>query len=325
MKVAVLILNWNKSRLTLRAVQSVLASVSTAEVSVVVIDNRSSAEDRRILEQGLGREVVYIASPENLGYAAGNQLGVEWAMKQHADWVWILNNDAYVRPDTLELLIQGAERWPGEAVFSHTTLMAENPDRIHYSGSYDPESVADPAFPYDRRKGLLLEECQHELQDKPATIFGHSLFIPGSILRKYGFMDTRFFLYFEETEYLWRLRKQGVETVYLAAPVCVHESTASQNDDTGKLRPEMERVLKYYFERNKWHWLVKQGKIKKRAVVHAAGGILALTKYFLFNPRPSAEDRASTLYYQNLAMWHAWWGVRGRTVLPPAPIEAAKR
>ena len=79
MKVAVLILNWNKSRLTLRAVQSVLASVSTAEVSVVVIDNCSSAEERRRLEQGLGREVVYIASPENLGYAAGNQLGVEWA------------------------------------------------------------------------------------------------------------------------------------------------------------------------------------------------------------------------------------------------------
>jgi hypothetical protein len=30
--------------------------------------------------------------------------------------------------------------------------MAENPDRIHYSGSYGPESVADPAFPYDREK-----------------------------------------------------------------------------------------------------------------------------------------------------------------------------
>ena len=231
MKVAVLILNWNKSRLTLRAVQSVLASVSTAEVSVVVIDNCSSAEERRRLEQGLGREVVYIASPENLGYAAGNQLGVEWAMKQQADWVWILNNDAYVRPDTMELLIQGAERWPGEAVFSHTTLMSENPDRIHYSGSYGPEEEADPAFPYDRRKGMLLEECRQELQDKPATIFGHSLFIPASIIRKYGFMDPWFFLYFEETEYLWRLRKQGVETVYLAAPICVHESTASKKDE----------------------------------------------------------------------------------------------
>jgi len=315
-KVAAVILNWNKSRLTLRAVQSVQASVSTAEVSVVVIDNCSSAEDRRRLEQGFGREVVYIASPENLGYAAGNQLGVEWAMKQQADWVWILNNDAYVRPDTLELLIQGAERWPGEAVFSHTTLMAENPDRIHYSGSYGPEEVADPAFPYDRRKGLLLEECQHELKDKPATIFGHSLFIPASILRKYGFMDTRFFLYFEETEYLWRLRKQGVETVYLAAPICVHESTASKKDEAGNTNEEIARVLAYYYERNRWFFLRLQGRVSRREMVIKAGGILALAWYFLTHLNVPKTPQGKMLYFQNLAMWHAWWGVRGRTLLP---------
>lgn len=322
--VAVIVLNWNKSLLTIRAVNSLINSTWLGRLEILVIDNGSLPSESSILFDNLPQNVRKIINAENLGYAGGNQVGVNWALKHGADAIWILNNDAYVRSDTLEFLIQGAKRWPGEAVFSHTTLMSENPDRIHYSGSYGPEEEADPAFPYDRRKGLLLEECRQELQDKPANIFGHSLFIPASIIRKYGFMDPRFFLYFEETEYLWRLRKQGVETVYLAEPICVHESTASQNDDTGKSRPEMERVLKYYFERNKWYWLLKQGKIKKRAVVHAAGGIIALTKYFLFNPRPSAEERAAKLYYQNLAMWHAWWGVRGRTVLPPAPIEAEK-
>jgi GT2 family glycosyltransferase len=260
--------------------------------------------------------VVYIPSKENLGYAGGNKLGLNWALKQGADAIWILNNDAYVRPDTLSLLLHGVERWKGPAVFSHTTLMSENPDRIHYSGSYGPEEIPDPAFPYDRRKGELLEDCKNALEDKPATLFGHSLFIPTGIVRAHGFMDPDFFLYFEETEYLWRLRRQGVETVYLAEPVCVHESTASKKDTSGAVDAEIARVLGYYYERNRWYFLRLQGKAKRADVVRRAGGIGALALYFIKNFRPPTQEQARTLYYQNLAMWHVWWGVRGRRVLP---------
>ena len=316
MKVAVVVLNWNKSALTLRAVHSLLASVAKAQLWVVVVDNHSAEPERQALEKGLPAEVVYIPSKENLGYAGGNKLGLDWALKQSADAIWILNNDAYVRPDTLSLLLQGVERWKGPAVFSHTTLMSENPDRIHYSGSYGPDESPDPAFPYDRRKGELLADCKNDLKDKPATLFGHSLFIPTGIVRAHGFMDPDFFLYFEETEYLWRLRRQGVETVYLAEPVCVHESTASKKDASGAVDAEIARILGYYYERNRWYFLRLQGKAKRADVVRRAGGIGALALYFMKNFRPPKSDQARTLYYQNLAMWHVWWGVRGRRVLP---------
>ncbi len=316
LKVAAVILNWNKSALTQRAVHSLQRSVAHAELWIVVVDNGSNEGERKLLENGLPAEVVYISSKENLGYAGGNQLGVDWALKQGVDVVWILNNDAYVRPDTLSLLLQGSGKWPSPAVFSHTTLMSENPDRIHYSGSYGPEESPDPAFPYDRRKGELLADCINSLKDKPATLFGHSLFIPSSIIRTHGFMDPEFFLYFEETEYLWRLRKEGVETVYLAAPICVHESTASKKDEAGEVDSEIARVLGYYYERNRWYFLRLQGKVERKDMVRRAGGIVALAYYFLRNFKPPIQDQARTLYYQNLAMWHAWWNIRGRKVLP---------
>jgi GT2 family glycosyltransferase len=301
-------------------VHSLLASVAKAQLWAVVVDNHSAEPERQALEKGLPAQVVYIPSKENLGYAGGNKLGLDWALKQSADAIWILNNDAYVRPDTLSLLLQGVERWKGPAVFSHTTLMSENPDRIHYSGSYGPEESPDPGFPYDRRKGELLADCKNALKDKPATIFGHSLFIPTGIIQAHGFMDPDFFLYFEETEYLWRLRKQGVETVYLAAPVCVHESTGSKKDEAGNTNEEIARVLAYYYERNRWFFLRLQGRVSRREMVIKAGGIWALAWYFLAHLNIPKTPQGKMLYFQNLAMWHAWWGVRGRTVEVPNPM-----
>lgn len=89
-----------------------------------------------------------------------------------------------------------------------------------------------------------------------------------------------------------------------------------KKDASGAVDAEIARILGYYYERNRWYFLRLQGKAKRADVVRRAGGIGALALYFMKNFRPPTQEQARTLYYQNLAMWHVWWGVRGRRVLP---------
>lgn len=88
-----------------------------ADWHLFIVDNASTDDSVERLT-GLGDDVSLIRSPTNGGWTGGNNLGIEAALSARYDWLFILNNDAFVEPDTLELLPAEAtaqaarEGWP---------------------------------------------------------------------------------------------------------------------------------------------------------------------------------------------------------------------
>ena len=118
-KVFVVILNWNRAKDTIDALVSVSnLTIKDYKLDVIVIDNASSDNSLREITsktQKLTRKLItfhIIKNKENLGFAAGNNVGLMYALKNKADFVMTLNNDTVVHPDLLIRLIEAARRNP---------------------------------------------------------------------------------------------------------------------------------------------------------------------------------------------------------------------
>jgi GT2 family glycosyltransferase len=313
-KVYVSILNWFNYQATSACVDSLLKSDYPA-LEIIVVDNGSRNDSLAQLRQKFPQLRVLDAGA-NLGYAGGNKLVADLALAEGADLVWVLNNDTLVRPETLTELVKAYQAC-GDAVYSNTTLMSQNPDIVHYSGSYAPDELSHPESPYDKRKGRLLTEVWDELIDKEARIYGHSLLIPVSVIRQCGFMDTEYFMFCEEEDYFRHLKVAGIPTRYAKKAVMVHESSGSFKEK-GEVHPGMKHTLIYYGKRNRYFFDMRWNGKTKADILRARGGLKALLKFFIkYRFSSSAEqEKSSEDYFWNLAAWHAWLGKRGKTLDP---------
>ena len=310
-RVLIIVLNWMKYDQTIACVHS-LELLEYGEREICVIDNGSLNDSvDRIRKAFPGIHIM--AEKKNRGYAAGNFSGVTYALSNNFDLVWILNNDTVVRPASLTRLVEAWKRH-GDALYSNLTLMSENPDIVHYSGSYAIDEPLQPdKYPsYDKHKGKPLKEIKHLLKEGPARIYGHSMFIPLSVIRKYGFMDSRYFLFFEETDYSLSLHRRGIPSIFVPDAVITHVSTASY-----QLSPRMKYTGRYYYNRNMIFFEKRFGKTDYRGKVASKGGITGIVKYILkimLTGRKKQHDLSE--YYVNLGLLHGLLGIRGKILKP---------
>ncbi len=104
-KITAIILNWNQIELTKECLRSVLKSKTEDKIEIepVVVDNGStdnSKEDlRKLKSQTSPLKIIF--NKENLGFAGGNNVGIRDALKNGADFIFILNNDTEVKDDCI--------------------------------------------------------------------------------------------------------------------------------------------------------------------------------------------------------------------------------
>jgi GT2 family glycosyltransferase len=209
-KVSIILLNLNNYGDTRDCLNS-LQKVQYPNFEVVVVDNGSS-DDSCVRLQTEFPGVGLIASKENLGFAGGNNLGIESALRRGADYVLLLNNDTFVDLGFLRNLVQVAETDPQIGILAAKIFYASDPRRIWYAGG---------CVKY--LSGLCLHLGLNELdQDGRFSRVADTEFISGcvmmvrsSILREIGLLDERLFIYWEDADFCMRARKAGYRCVFV--------------------------------------------------------------------------------------------------------------
>ena len=136
MTVSVIIVNWNTRDLTLAAVDSVLAQELDDEVEVIVVDNGS--RDGTVEALAGRKSVRCIASPVNLGFAGGNNLGLRRA---RGEFTLLLNSDAQLEPGALRTLVEEARRHPEAGAIGPRVRYPDG--RVQYTWDYVPSLLAE--------------------------------------------------------------------------------------------------------------------------------------------------------------------------------------
>ncbi|MEW6259848.1 MAG: glycosyltransferase [Thermodesulfobacteriota bacterium] len=224
-----IIVNYHSARMCLDAVSSICAADAVGPVQVVVVDNSVEDEEARMLALGLPAGVSLIVNPENHGFAAAcNQALAEY----HPDMIFLLNPDAVVDPDGL-IRMQRCLMADARIGAVGPQIFWDPKRRFLLPPSLPPElmriqQVLAPYAGLSRLLSLLWRRYALRVWRGvgPLRVWnlsgGHVLLDARAVRRAGGLFDERFFLYYEDSDLFWRLRKVGYRLMVEPRAVVVH-------------------------------------------------------------------------------------------------------
>src|SRR5690606_19072126 len=106
-RIFILLLNWNGAKDTIECLQS-LKKLDYSNFVPIVVDHGSHESSVEQIRRAHTHVPIYQCG-ENLGFAAGNNVGIRWALEHRAEWVLLLNNDTTVDPNLLKAYLQAAQ------------------------------------------------------------------------------------------------------------------------------------------------------------------------------------------------------------------------
>ncbi len=248
--ISVVIVSYRTPELVCECVHSVRRSAGRFNVQIVIVDNDSQDGTVDLLRQRLPRETI-IASPENGGFARGNELGFRQAVGRR---ILLLNPDAEVHAETLRNAVAALDADPRIGVIGAKVRL---PDGRYQSSMIRFYSLRALLFSIFLPVGLgrrlawagdtrYASRDPDRPQDVDAVAGGFML-IRREVLEQVGGLDPRFFMYGEEVEWCHRIRRAGWRIVYRPDVTMLHHGGASTSHRTVWKAREMMRGQLLYF------------------------------------------------------------------------------
>ncbi len=263
-ELSVIILSFNTKDLLKQCLESVLEGVGSPrpvgrpQVEVIVVDNHSTDDSPAMVKQEFPA-VILVESPENWGFARGNNLGLA---KAKGKFVLFLNSDTKVFPDTLKKMLAYLEENPGVGV---ATCRVEFSD-----GSLDPASHRGFPTPWNSlayflgleklfprvkifsgyHLGYLDQNTIHEI-DTPTGAF---YLVRREVLKEVGSFDEKYFMYAEDIDLSLRIKQAGWKIMFVPEAKIIHfkKQSGREKKVEGKItqtaREVREKTIKHFFE-----------------------------------------------------------------------------
>ncbi len=182
--------------------------------AVVVVDNASQHATRALLDEYPGIRRIWL--PQNLGGAGGFQAGIQGALDDGADWLWLMDDDGRPGgPDCLAGLLRTAAARCAELV-GPLLIDTEAPGRLSF-----PVRIA----------GRTLFDVDSVVRQGPVPGFAHlfnGALIGAGLFRRIGLPEPRFFIRGDEVEFLFRARRAGARIVLDTAARFLHPGSQAE-------------------------------------------------------------------------------------------------
>jgi N-acetylglucosaminyl-diphospho-decaprenol L-rhamnosyltransferase len=226
---AAVIINYEAGARVISCVRSVLADTSAGPVDLVVVDNGSTDGSIDALRAELP-DVRVVRSPGNLGYARAANFGTA---ASRAPVVAVLNVDTVVEPGAAKVLLDRLDR---EARLGAVGPQLRNSDGTVYPSARTMPSITDAVG--HAILGLWKPDNRftaryRQLDADPLTprlvdvVSGAAIWLRRTALDEVGGWDERYFMYLEDTDLCWRLRRAGWDVAYEPGAVIEHEQGVS--------------------------------------------------------------------------------------------------
>lgn len=195
-KIFVIIVTYNGMQWIKDCLNSVLKS--SIPVTTIVIDNKSTDGTVDFIKTNFS-EVVLLEQTTNLGFGKANNLGISYALKQDADYVFLLNQDAFVEENTIENLIKTAKNKPEYGIISPIHLNGEGTKLEWYFASYMTMDKSTDFY-----SDYVLDKQIKEIYETQ-FVNAAAWLLPRKVLNEIGGFDPMFWHYGEDDNYCQRI------------------------------------------------------------------------------------------------------------------------
>lgn len=244
-------LNWNRQEDTFACLAS-MTELNYPNKRLLLVDNGSVDGTPQAVAQRFP-EVEIIINEKNLGFAAGCNVGLRYALGQGADHVLLLNNDALIDPSALDHLI--APVGPRVGMVAPKIYYAADPNRIW--------SVGGMRHPLTLEKtGDARGEIDNDQWDKVLErdyFVGCALLLSRQLLTEVGLFDERFFMYYEDSDLSLRAHQAGFKLLLSPQARVWHKvAVSSGGSDSPNERYWMARSSVLFFHKHVrgFRWLI---------------------------------------------------------------------
>jgi GT2 family glycosyltransferase len=246
-KVAIVIVNWNGQKDTIECLES-LYRIDYPDYEIIIVDNHSDDDSvKRIKEFYEGGKFTIIENEENYGFAEGNNIGIQYALKNlNPKYILLLNNDTVVNVDFLKELINAGEKDAQIGILGPKIYYYDKPDVIWSAGCKISWKFA---------RGIQIgsdevDKGQYDDQKEVEYVSGSAFLIKTDVIDVIGLMDRKYFLYFEESDWTLRANHAGYKSLYVPTAKIWHKVSRSGG---GISKP----TGLYYITRNRWIFMKK--------------------------------------------------------------------
>lgn len=230
-KVFVVVLNYNGKEVIKRCLTS-LFKVNYSNFEVVFVDNNSTDGSLELAKSCFSK-ANFIKNKENIGYAAGNNVGIRFSLERMADYVLLLNNDTEVENDFLTKLVEVAESDKKIGLISPVIFHGKTKE-VWFSGG---DILWRKMSSRNRQDIPTRDHYESEF------ITGCSMLVKASVFKEIGLLDEDYFLYWEDADFSLRATKKGFKNAVVSSSWVYHFEASEKN------------------RKNKIYWLVVSGLI----------------------------------------------------------------
>ncbi len=250
---AIIVLNWNSPDDTICCLESLLALSDSDLVTIIVCDNHSDDGSvdvitrwafqhfPQVLDNTLDQaQFILFQIASNSGYAAGNNVGLQYAVDHGFKYAWILNNDTVVNENALTTLVDCIEQHPEVACYGSTIVDNSKPDKVQCAAGcqYNPLTTVRTEIYHDCDLNWVKQQEQYLTLD---YVCGAAMFLSVDALRNIGLLNQQFFLYYEELDLAQRLKKAGYQLGWCKASVVHHQQASNK-----QVNQDQQQFLHYH-------------------------------------------------------------------------------
>ena len=251
-KLAIVLINWNSFELTKDTLDS-LQQTTFTNYDCIVVDNGSVDESGNALKQQFPN-IILIQSQTNKGFTGGNNLGIDYALQNGYEYIMLLNNDVAVESNFLEPLITRLDQDPKIGAVQPLIYFHHDRNLIWNAGSRYLSWIGLPLTMMYFRKDPLRKQTKQ--QKKIDWITGCAFMIRASVLKETGTLKEQYFIYFEDVDLSFRIKKAGYHLSYVPESVIYHIAGMSHKSKTKEKEGFLNPKVHYLNGRNRI-WFLK--------------------------------------------------------------------
>ncbi len=278
MDLSVVIVNYQTFELTKNTIDSILKHDYSFEYEIFVVDNASSDDSLARLEDYFKDKVRFIASRENNGFAAGNNQALRQATGKYQ---LLLNSDTIVWQDTLQDIYDYMEMHDDVGACGCRVLLEDG----------ELDKACKRSFPNVKNSFFRLfhiptksEDDNYNLTSLPDDeiyeidcLTGAFMFMRKDALDMAGLLDETFFMYGEDIDLCYRIKKAGWKIIYYGKSRITHLKGASSKKQKNKLIYEFYRAMYIYYRKHH----AGESSFIVNIIVYIGIAVLCILKLFL--------------------------------------------
>lgn len=252
--VSIVIVHYHVPQELFRCLTSIINLETKTPYEILIIDN----DDKPYIEKKLATlfpKAAYYKSQKNNGFSAGNNIGASYAQ---GEYLFFLNPDTILLEKTIDALVDFLDTHKNVAIAAPLLIQKNNkPFTVQGTGTLGVKegifslSFINKLFPQNpiSTNFWKLEWNQKDVRSVD-TVPGAAIFIRKKIFEKIGGFDEKFFLFFEEFDLCYRVKKLGYSLYIVPYAKIIHTEAASTKKSSHNIKRIFQKSRMLYFKKN---------------------------------------------------------------------------